>query len=322
MIIGESPLKDLYRLAIWGPGRGLLAGLPPGQELRLLERLGRCSAAALPRRQRRVAENLRRALPELAQAEAEHLAVEVFGAHFCNQYWSFCVPQCTAATWGDYLDLRGRERLREVRRRGRGALLLHLHMGPAQLPLHVLGLLGLPTHQIGGGRVTQVQLSKIGQRSARLRAELEKAMPVTLHDGRAFLRPVLRALAANELVLTAADATGGGEELGRRQTCPVLGLPYALPLGPIKLARASGAPVLPLICARSREAGGPPWVATIGPELELPRDRDGRLDLEGCAAVLAAWLEGVLRQHPGDWLFWDGLEPGGLLADAKGPVER
>jgi hypothetical protein len=35
--------------------------------------------------------------------------------------------------------------------------------------------------------------------------------------------------------------------------------------------------------------------------------------LEDGADHLAQWLDRVLRNHPGDWLFWDGFAPGALL---------
>ena len=315
MIFGESRLKDLYRRAVWGPGREALEALPAPLELRLLAAGARAAAMALPAKRAKVAENLARGLPDLSAEVLDALAAETFEAHVANQYISFSFPKCDARTWQRYLTFRGLDRLQEAWARGRGVVLTHPHLGPAQLPLHVLGVLGWPMHQIGGGRITLVDLSETGQWAAQTRGRLEARMPVILHDGKRFLRPVLRALGEGAVVMTACDGTGGGDELGRRLTRVVLGQRMPLPIGPIWLAYTSGAPLLSVACHRARGAG-PPWVAEVGPEIVLPRDQGKAAALEAGADAIAALLDGTLRAWPGDWLFWDGFQPGGLLEAA------
>ena len=137
-------------------------------------------------------------------------------------------------------------------------------------------------------------------------------MPVSLHDGRRFLRPVLRALSEGAVLMTACDATGGGEELGRRLSRSVLGQRWPMPLGPAWLAWTSGAPLLTLVTHRADD-GGPPWVAEIGQEIPLPRELGRQRAVEAAVDELARYLEGCLRRWPGDWLFWDAFQPGALL---------
>jgi lauroyl/myristoyl acyltransferase len=167
-------------------------------------------------------------------------------------------------------------------------------MGPAQLPPHVLGLLGFAVHQIAGGRVAG--LSATRRWAAEQRAEHERSLAAFLHDGARYLRPVVRALEAGEVVFTACDATGGAVELGRRETATVLGQRMPLPIGGPKLARLTGAEILTLTCSRRRESS---------PLFEARLERfDGDV---------AAFLTRALTDHPGDWHFWDRFEPGGLL---------
>lgn len=315
MIFGEHPLKDAYRRALWGPGRRALLRLPPPLELYGISGGARVAAQLLSGKRARILENLRRAFPDERDEVLDRIAREAFAAHFANQYLSFSFSKCDAKTWPRYLEMRGLERLQAAWSAGHGVVLAHAHLGPAQLPLHVLGVLGWRMHQIGGGRVTAVPLSETGRWAAETRRSLEAAMPVTVHDGKRFLRPVLRALGRGELVMSACDATGGGEELGRRRVHTVLGQPMPVPVGPAWLAYTTGAPLLTVACHHN-EGRGAPYVAEFGPEIPLLRDQGKEAALESGTRGLAAWLDTTLRRWPGDWLFWDGFVPGVLLAES------
>ena len=186
-------------------------------------------------------------------------------------------------------------------------------MGIAQLPLHLLGLLGYPTHQVGGG-FTTVDLSPTGAWAARTRAGLESDIRATLHDGRRYVRPILRALGRNEVVLSACDGTGGGEEIGRRVPATVLGRTVRLPSFPVWLSLQAGAPVLPLVTWRT-QGPGPLCRVALGEPLPTAGARGDRAAEAAGVAHVAAFLERCLQDHPGDWHFWDAWHdgPGGLL---------
>ena len=163
-------------------------------EMQSIRALARASAAALPTRRAQLRTNLARALPSWEDSRLDAVAREAFAAHFSNQYVSFSFARCTAANWHKYIEFEGLEFLEQAARGGRGVVLMHPHMGPAQLPLHVLALRGFEMHQVGGGEVTLVELSPTGRWAAETRASLEARMPVTLHDGKKYLRPLIRAL--------------------------------------------------------------------------------------------------------------------------------
>ena len=314
MIFGEGRLKDLYRKVVWGPGREALERSPDTWELRLIRAAARGASRVLPDRRTHLVNNLRRAFPD--RDDLDKVAADAFAAHFSNQYLSFSFGKCSTDSWPAYLRIAGLEKLEAAAEQGRGVVLMHPHMGPAQLPLHVLGLLGWPMHQVGGGEVTLVELSEVGQWAAEKRASLERRMPVTLHDGKRFLRPVLRALKGGAVVMSACDATGGGTELGRRYPRTVLGNPMPVPVGPVWMAYMGEAPLLTVHCYRSRQEGAM-FIAEIGDEVTFTRDAGKVAAMESGADAIAAYLNRVLAAHPGDWLFWDGYEPGGLLLEAS-----
>jgi lauroyl/myristoyl acyltransferase len=135
-------------------------------------------------------------------------------------------------------------------------------------------------------------------------------MPVRLHDGKRYLRPLLRALQAGEVVMTAMDGTGGGEELGARIMCTVLGHSLPLPKGPAWLASRTGAVLMPMSCFRN-PGDGALYLAEIGEE--IPVLGRGPQEVEAAVQEMGTWLDQQIHAHPGDWLFWDGFRPGGLL---------
>lgn len=309
MVIEENPLKDAYRLVVWGPWRELLERLPPGWEYRANRRLGLMAGALARGKTRQVARNLERALGPRPDLPA--LARETMGTHFLNQYASFAFARVRMDTWESYLRFEGLDAIDSHVRRGRGVVLIHPHMGPAQLPLCVLGVRGYRVHQIGGGEPA-VEKSEIGRWATTLRHDLERRMPVTLHQGGGYLRTVLRALGHGDIVLTAGDGTGGGKEIGRRYPRRVLGQTVGVPVGGFYLAARSGAAVHPLYTVRDPQRPGR-FVSVIGPEVVLP---DAPLDdvLAFGADWTAGFLSDVLARHPGEWHFWDGFQPGGLIA--------
>jgi phosphatidylinositol dimannoside acyltransferase len=317
VIFPESPLRDLYRALVWGPYRRSVLRLPPTVEVALNRRLGETVARLLPSSRSRVEANLRRAFP--GRDHLDEVAVSVLGTHFANQYLPFSFGRMDARNAPAYLRVEVLGPLDAALGGGgggggsgaRGAVLLHPHMGPAQLPLAVLGLLGYPMHQIGGGEVAT--LTDTGRRYAAFRHSLEGAMRgVTLVDGKAFLRPVLRALASGAVVMTTCDGTGGGAELGRRVVRTVLGQRMKLPVGAIWLALKSGAPLLPLYTFH-RPGRLPAHSSVIGPELVLPREAPFAEALEAGADRVADFLDRVLGEPPEDWHFWDQFEPGCFL---------
>ena len=303
MVVGESPLKDAYRLAVWGPWRHVLEAAPPGWEIRASRALGHLAASVPTETRARVRANLARAFPELSEAARSTIARHGFAAHFSNQYASFSFEKMTPRSSDRYLRWTGMEHLVAARQAGVGVVLVHPHMGPAQLPLCVLGATGWTVHQVGGG-VTTPEKSRVGAWAMRTRSRLEARLPATLHDGRSYLRGCLRALARGEIVLTAGDGTGGGVELGRRETMDVLGQPFRVPVFPAWLAHRGGARLHTLTCTPE----GSRHLARIGPA--LPVSGEATQD----ARMLADWLDATLRAHPGDWLLWDAFAPGQLIA--------
>lgn len=306
MVFGESPLKDVYRKVIWGPYREALGRLAPGSELRANRLLGRLAFQAASNKRARVVENLRRAFPDRDDLDA--IALKTFQNHFADQYISWTFARIAAGEGTHYVQLRGVEHLDRALENG-GAVLMHAHMGCAQLPLCQLGALGYRVNQVGGGGV-EIEISKEGQRVTALRHRLEEDVPGRIWDGTS-LRPLIRILEAGEVVLSAVDGTGGGKEMGRRYEREVLGQRMNVPVGAVYLALKSGASLLPLETWHEWRNGG--YSSIIGAPIELDRNLPVKQALEVGADLVAEHLTRWITAHPGDWHFWDEFEPGRFL---------
>ncbi len=308
----ESPLKDAYRVALWFGVRPSLRALPPGYEFEVFRSVGR-QVARMPTTTRAgVEDNLSRVYPPGPERDA--LVVKVFEEHFSTQYVSFTFPRIQDHNREHYIRLHGVEHLERALADGQGAVLAHPHFGCAQLPHFELAAQGYRMMQIGGGG-KNLQFSRLGQKVADTRVRLERLLPAEIVDGQGFMRPVLRHLQGGGVLLTAVDGTGSGDEIGRREVRSVLGQRFLIPVGPVYLAARSKAALLPLLVIRRPD--GPGFDGFIEPEIPVPNIKL-RDQLEWGADLMALMLDDWLRQHPGEWDFWDEFHdrPGGLLAPA------
>jgi KDO2-lipid IV(A) lauroyltransferase len=314
LVFDEHPLKDLYRRLIWGPYRRALEAAPPGVEIDVNRGLGRVVCRASGGRRATLRAHLADALGP--HPNLDRMVKECFETHFSNQYVGFTFQKVTSETWPDFLTIVGRDHLDRALDKGKGVIVAHPHFALPQLPLHVLGVLGYDVHQIGGGKPT-VELSPTGEQVARVRAELEARIVATLHDGKGYIRPILRAIQDNKVVFTACDGTGGGDELGRRVVVQMLGRRVTMPVFAPWAGLRTGATVIPMVPWRNR-AKGARYVAEFEAPLELTGSAKNDADVQRGAQQLAGRVERWLRQHPGDWHFWDKwtTAEGGLLVGA------
>lgn len=321
MVFQEHPLKDLYRLAAWWPYRWLMEWLPAGLEV-LVNRIAGRAAKVVARGQ---AAHLRERLSEAfgAPDDLEGTVSEVFQTHFANQYVVFSFQKVTRDTLPSYLTIEGFEHLKSALELGKGVVVAHPHFALPQLPLHALGVLGYAVNQVGGGR-PNIQFSAIGEKVAGIRESLESRIQANLHDATGFIRPALRALGRNEVLFTASDGTGSGNEMGRRLVSTVLGREMSLPVFAVWAGLKTGATVLPLVTWRD-ESGSSLYRARFEAPLVLEGSAKDDEALQAGVDQFAGHLSGWLRAHPGDWHFWDKwtTEQGGLLSSdpVGGPDE-
>jgi lauroyl/myristoyl acyltransferase len=297
MLVGESPWKDAWRLVAWGPYPKLLSALPRGVDVAVNERLGRVARRAAPALGRQIRSAMCASLGD--RPSVDRWVSDAFAIHFANQYVGPIFAKINTQNVHHWVRFEGLDRLDLALANG-GVVVAHAHLALPQLPLHALGVLGYPVHQVAGGR-TAVERSALGDWASSRREAFEADIAATLHDGRRYLRPLIRALRAGEVVFTACDGTGGGRELGRREPRVVLGRPMAIPVFPGWLAAQADATLLSLQVRRGTKTP----IEAVFDAVPVARATD----------VLASHLDAWVRARPGEWHFWHAMHAGsgGLL---------
>jgi len=304
MKVSESLGRDLLRLVVWYPLRLVVERLPPRTGLALLARLGRLHAALAGRRGGRAA-RLKRAAGMVAltldEAAREAQMVAAYETHYVNQLSIFVFPRLTRDNRPSVLTIEGVEHLDAALAAGRGAVLPIGHFGPTQLPLAALGLLGYPMLQIGF--LSDAGLSFIGRNVAfRLRRIYESRIPAAIVPPGPGTRRAVEHLRGGGVVMTTADDGPGQLPFGRHADFDFPGGRLSAPLGPAKLALATGAALCPAFIGPGRNV---PFCLTIEAPLEVPAISDknaaGRAMTKDFLERYAARIVAM----PG---WWHGLE--------------
>ncbi len=233
---------------------------------------------------RRVAlTNLRLCFPELSEARR----VELARAHF--RAFGRAMLLETVPWWGDAAQL---ERLVEVR--GREILDTYRDRPVILLVPHFVGI------NTGGVRVIQMGLDIVNIFSPVRNAAIERLIdnsrhrfgPCLLFDRHAGVKPVIRALKQGHPFHYSPD-----QDYGRRDAIfvPFFGTPAATITGLARIARATGARVVPTITLWENDR----YVLTFHPAWEnYPSD-----DVEADTRRMNTYLEARVREAPEQY-FW------------------
>lgn len=203
----------------------------------------------------------------------------------------------------------GREYLESALAGGRGAVLATAHLGWWLLVAPILRLHGVPVVQTGGPHFERRRRARAERARAqsRFRRFVEDRTRPTAHLGpddlavTLDLRPIFLALGQNRPLLIAGD--------GRRSlefaSFPLLGRPYALPIGFVKIAVAARCPMVPVFTLE----GDTPGSVRVEIRPPLPLDPDAT-PVENLA-LYAAELDVQLRATPHLWSRWTVPDPFG-----------
>ncbi len=195
----------------------------------------------------------------------------------------------------------GIEAVRRLLSRGRGLIVLGMHLGQWDLALIALARAGY--------RVTVV-MRREEEEASRIADECRRAAGIRIvHAGESpwsFVE-LRAALGRNEIVAMQGDRDMGG----RTMTVPLFGRPVRIPAGPWELASLSGAPILPgalllrggghyeMAWGELIEARG--WSgANAGDRADTPAEGAGD------PTPLARAMESLIRRFPDQWFnFYD-----------------
>jgi len=265
----------------------LVRSLPTGAGRGLCTALARAGLKVRGRERTRARENLRLVFPDQTRAEREDLLARATAALGANLFDALTLARWHARDYAGVSDDGAADRLRELRARGRGVLVLTGHFGCWELLGGYLAR-ALDGLTVVTGTIHNAPVDRIVN-DWRRRAGLT---PVPREGD---LRPLLRCLRGGGAAAVLMDQNTRVENL----TVPFCGHPAPTPVGFARLALKLGTPVLPVVIGRD----GRGHRVTHRPPLD-PADYAG----PGAEAALLAdcntALEACLRRNPEEWVWF------------------
>lgn len=243
--------------------------------------------------------NLALAFPEMPVAEREQLARRVF-EHFGRAMADFFVSnRMDAEQFESSMESEGIEHIDAALERGKGVLIVSGHFGNWERSARLLAQRGYPLSV-----VVRTANDPVVDRVVN---SLRSGPGTTVIPRGAAARPILAKLKANELVAILPDQNA------QEVFIPFFGKPAGTVLGPGVLHERTGCAVVPGVCFRTgpmryRMRAGAPLVA---------EHVEGGVAGEGMMRSVHAFLEGAIREHPEQWLWfhdrWRSARRRGLL---------
>ncbi len=218
------------------------------------------------------------------------------------------------------LELTGADHLDRALQGGRGAILWIGRFVFASLfskvALYERGFrvshLSRPTHGFGTSAFAVRRLNPIWTRiEERFLHERIVLRPGT---ETAVLRTLRRRLASNEILSISV-----GDEGLQTMTVPLLAGELRVATGPVSLALASGAPLLPVFTVRDRVRA---FTVTVQAPLVVPPADAPRKRVTSVVQQYAERLAPLVREYPGQWLGSGGPRAIDPATDRSAPIAR
>ena len=237
---------DLLEWIAWKYVRHVVAWLPIGP-LVVAERPLLWAQRLVCRRRRAVTGMELQACGLCSPADVDRVVAQVFDMQLRFQIKTCHLSTFTAQNIEDRIPIVGREHLDHALRQGRGAILLNPHFGPFLLAMPALGHRGYTVSQLAGQGAELFQhASRLQQAVYREKLKaIEGNMPVHFINtagSRFALKNAFRLLRQNGILLMPSTT-----RVGANWACTTfLGRPAAFSLAAFRLARDTGAALLPV----------------------------------------------------------------------------
>jgi KDO2-lipid IV(A) lauroyltransferase len=290
----EPPALRL-RGAVWLAGWELARLVPEAVAFGAADSLGRLAYRGAGATREQVRRNLARVTVE--RSALEPLVRAAFRSY--ARYWveAFRAADLDPADLDRRTTTGGFEHLDGALERGRGAIVLLAHHGSWDLAAR-----WAEAHRYHLAVVAEVlRPRRLFRTFARLRERIGLEV-VPLRRGEDLLARLTAVLAANHLV----GLLGDRDLSGRAPVSRLFGEPCRLPLGPVALARRTGAPIVPITML---QRPGRRWHLQVLPALDI----SGASPRDGLHAVAGA-LESLICLAPEQWHAfqptWEADRPG------------
>lgn len=265
----------------------LFNALPHRSAVNLGGAVGRCVHAFSRSRAARAYARVMRIL-DVDEAAAQEIVRAAYD-HFGRSLAEFIRLPKMASRLDEIVELHGEEHLRAAMEQGHGVIFLAAHIGCWEYGAALLAQHGFPVNAIGA----EQRDPRITETIERLRASAG-VKPV----GKGMdLRAAIDCLRKKEIlcVLLDQDAREAGV------VAPFLGFPASTPIGPLKMAKKFGSPVVPAYILRNPD--GVTMTMHIEPALATndgsPFGSDLLYAATACNDAISRWI----RMAPGQWMW-------------------
>ena len=285
---GRTPkaLGPFFALASWAPG--------------LIERVGRLVLPVIPVFLPQVRRSTRLNAHRIFGRKLTISEQKLFTRNVVRSFFLMVIDMARAARIADNSTLadrlvsqtHGEPEYAAIRRSGRGAVLVSAHFGSFEAGLAALRRVEPLVHVV----------FKRDQSAyfERLRARLRRSLGVReapIDDGLSTWLSLRDALLRGEVVVLHGDRAVPGQ---RSTPVPFLNGTLLIPTGPVKLARLTGCPIVPVFAIRREDGHHDIYLA---PPIE-PGDASS-VGPDHAVVALAKAIESVVREHPHQWLVLD-----------------
>ena len=185
------------------------------------------------------------------------------------------------------VDVEGEIHLDRAVAQGRGVLVLTAHLGNWEVLVRAAVL---------GPRPVSIVTRRLTSRAAQDAWRALRQGGATLLDASESARSIVRALAREEIVAFVLDQHAPPR---RAVSVPFFGVPAATSLGLARIARMTGAPVIPAFVSRH----GDRHRIRIEPPVAVPRTSDRDADVALATAQFTRCVELAIRRAPEQWLW-------------------
>ena len=233
--------------------------------------------------------NLKVACPELKDDPRELRRVSWL--NFRNHAKAYAdlmmLPRTRVETLRPLLKVEGWEYIEEVRKLGKGVLVVSCHMGSYEVCAAIWSATLAPVSFFA----EELEPRALFEWYRDTRARLGISVLTLDHGG---LRRVLQALRDKEMVITAVDR----DIAGTGHMIPFFGRLAPIPLGPAAIALRTGTPLLPVCVYRLPDDS---YMAEGTPLIFAESTGDSRADQVRITEQVVRRIEEFIRAHPDQW---------------------
>jgi lauroyl/myristoyl acyltransferase len=292
-------LKDIIRWAYWGPVRILVRIIPKEVSYRLIWFIGFFGYVISKKKKNR----LRRWMEQVSgEAVPPGQVIDVFVQYYRNSLDTLLYCNLSPENIDQFIHYEGLDNLAQALREKKGVILLHPHFGNEEYLMPAMGHKGFTVSQIASrwepdympGRFFTLS-NRIRRHAWRMRISTRENLPVGFIYIDEGVRNIYRLLRRNEVLLLALD----GREGASWQEVPFLGMTAQISPGPMKVARSTGAVVLPTTIVRT---GHYNHTVHIGKPIKLSEqltDTEKAVRTDTITALQA--VEPYIKKHPSQY---------------------